>query len=582
MPSGQSLRLDLSPGLNRLQGKAYNAAGVPSESVGIEIEAGGLSGQSLPGEFAALGSSQLPALRIMFPLDGGVIGTAEGVVDLGAGPGVLVQISTEPGASLDVSLNSQSVESALPVTDPTGNAEIFIPLNHSGWIQGSLQPQQLTVVATNNVGSRQVSAGLLYNATLPSLTLVTPVNNVHVAASSLAVTGNSDPLVRVEVAVNGQQYTTFADSLGHFSVLVSILPGTNELTVVAIDATGNRSEVIARQVFLGSTAPVINVSLPALTASSNLTLQGTLDRALQHNGLRISLNGVVVSEQTPQALAYGFTVEVPLVAGNNTVELRATDLAGNRTTETFTVLYDQELPSLTVVAPAATPHQVISVTGTGQPGAMVDIYVGGQLQSTNQIPENGHFDIPVTLLVFDANNTIVAVARGAVEGFGWTSQQEMTVLWHEARVTFAGTVRNPVGLPLSAVQVVAVRGSVPAKTVFTDSEGHYHIDNVDAGEYVLHFTKSGYVVEQQAPVMLESGEEQKLDVTMALRGDVNLDGFVNAADIVPVNRHALGIELITHPLKLLAADVNGDGFVNAADIVPINRHALGIEAIPVE
>ena len=70
------------------------------------------------------------------------------------------------------------------------------------------------------------------------------------------------------------------------------------------------------------------------------------------------------------------------------------------------------------------------------------------------------------------------------------------------------------------------------------------------------------------------------NASTVLIGDVNGDGFVNAADIVPINRHALGIELMAAgSLSLLAADVNGDGFVNAADIVPINRHALGIELI---
>ena len=68
-------------------------------------------------------------------------------------------------------------------------------------------------------------------------------------------------------------------------------------------------------------------------------------------------------------------------------------------------------------------------------------------------------------------------------------------------------------------------------------------------------------------------------LSSVLLGDVNLDGFVNAADIVPINRHALGIESITNDLSLQAADVNKDGFVNAADIVPINRHALGIEQL---
>ncbi len=84
-----------------------------------------------------------------------------------------------------------------------------------------------------------------------------------------------------------------------------------------------------------------------------------------------------------------------------------------------------------------------------------------------------------------------------------------------------------------------------------------------------------------------SGEEMQTPYTWTyfydgkmvsfILGDVNGDGHINAADIVPINRHALGIEIMTCPRMLAAADTNGDGYVNAADIVLINRHALGIE-----
>jgi len=210
---------------------------------------------------------------------------------------------------------------------------------------------------------------------------------------------------------------------------------------------------------------------------------------------------------------------------------------------------------------------------------MVDVYVGGQLQSTNQIPVNGLFDIPVTLTAFNTSNTVLAVVRVSLEGLNWEAEQELTVFWHEPRATIKGRVSNPVGVALEGVKVTPIHEGIEGNPIYTLADGNYLLDNLPTGTYRLQFTKNGYVVETQTLITLASDEERERNVAMALRGDVNLDGFINAADIVPINRHALGIEAITDALNLLAADVNDDGFVNAADIVPVNRHALGIELI---
>ena len=61
-----------------------------------------------------------------------------------------------------------------------------------------------------------------------------------------------------------------------------------------------------------------------------------------------------------------------------------------------------------------------------------------------------------------------------------------------------------------------------------------------------------------------------------LKGDVNLDGSVTAADLTLLARHIGGIELITNETALVNANVNGDGSITAADLTKLARYVGGI------
>ena len=69
-----------------------------------------------------------------------------------------------------------------------------------------------------------------------------------------------------------------------------------------------------------------------------------------------------------------------------------------------------------------------------------------------------------------------------------------------------------------------------------------------------------------------------VDLDGSAKGDVNLDGSINVADIAMIASHIKGIKpLVGDSLK--AADVNGDGNVNVADIAMIASHIKGIKAL---
>lgn len=60
------------------------------------------------------------------------------------------------------------------------------------------------------------------------------------------------------------------------------------------------------------------------------------------------------------------------------------------------------------------------------------------------------------------------------------------------------------------------------------------------------------------------------------KGDVNLDGHVNAKDAIAVLKHVVELEILTgKPLEM--ADVNGDGRVNAKDATAILKIVAGLD-----
>ena len=61
-----------------------------------------------------------------------------------------------------------------------------------------------------------------------------------------------------------------------------------------------------------------------------------------------------------------------------------------------------------------------------------------------------------------------------------------------------------------------------------------------------------------------------------IKGDINLDGSVNAADALTVLQHAVKIIELTDS-KLAKADVNKDGIINSSDALQILIIAVGLE-----
>ena len=217
------------------------------------------------------------------------------------------------------------------------------------------------IVAANDAAGNTASLTrtVTQDKTPPVLALTAPLNGLITNAPTVAVGGTVTDASAVTVSVSGVPLTIGAG--GVFGTIVPLLPGVNLITATATDAAGNSASA-SRTVIYDNTPPIITIAAPAnasTTTASHVLVTGTITDA---SAVIATLNG--------NALALGsggaFSGDVPLVAGSNTLTVRATDAAGNVSTATRTVTRQTDRPDLPVdpatIAPPLDRTVVTSVS----------------------------------------------------------------------------------------------------------------------------------------------------------------------------------------------------------------------------
>jgi uncharacterized UPF0146 family protein len=202
----------------------------------------------------------------------------------------------------------------------------------------------------------------------------------------------------LSLKVNGVSTNVATD--GTFSAAVSLVEGSNTITVIATDNLNNTTTG-SRTIILDTYAPMLNVTAPAGNSKQKpllLTVTGTIDET---STVTIALNGG--SPESASVTGTTFSKEVTLAENKlNTISITATDLAGNKSnTVVRTVINDINNPSLAIVQPVAditTGLGSIKITGTvvdNLTAVTVTVSVDGQ----NFAPEvkNSTFSQLITL-----------------------------------------------------------------------------------------------------------------------------------------------------------------------------------------
>jgi len=191
------------------------------------------------------------------------------------------------------------------------------------------------------------------DTTGPSVVIDSPASSSVVGTAGVTVSGTvDDPGVSsVLLVINGGAPKTVPVVAGQFSQNVTLVPGLNTMTAAATDAAGNTSSTATpTTITFDNTKPTVTVTAPAnmlVTKNATQAVIGTVsDPSITQ--ATVYVNGAV--QKTISVAPDGsFNATALLIAGSNTVEVRASDGAGNTgTSGSIAVTVDTTAPVLTI------------------------------------------------------------------------------------------------------------------------------------------------------------------------------------------------------------------------------------------
>jgi hypothetical protein len=214
----------------------------------------------------------------------------------------------------------------------------------------------------------------------PTLTLSMLADGSYTNIATLNVSGTaSDPDGIQSVTVNGAPVTV--NPAGTFSTALTLVAGSNPVTVVATD-TVNTQTTASRTINYDPAVPILTVTTPAdnsTTTQSFVTVTGTINETST-----VTVKDNAGSPQSAAINGSSFTATVNLVSGLNTIDITATDLAGNSANAKRSVTFTPAVLSLAVTDPAqdiTTNQATYAIKGTvsgAQTPVTVTITADGQ------------------------------------------------------------------------------------------------------------------------------------------------------------------------------------------------------------
>jgi uncharacterized repeat protein (TIGR02543 family) len=267
----------------------------------------------------------------------------------------------------------------------------------------------------------------------PTLTISTPANGATTndATATVNITGTvSDGGSGVKsVTINGK--TAIITNSGSFTDAITLNDGANSIITIATDNIGNTT-TDTRTVTLDRTAPALVITSPAdhsvidkafveITGYDNDVTATVTARVNGGTATGVAMSGI------------DFTVTLNLVSGSNTIDITATDPAGNRsTTATRTITSDTTVPSLAVTVPAqdiTTTQSSITIRGTVTDVTTTTISITVGDQTFTPTVTNNSFSQAITLPTEKTYNVIVT----ATDQVGKTATVQRNIIKSGAR-----------------------------------------------------------------------------------------------------------------------------------------------------
>ncbi|WP_420934303.1 beta strand repeat-containing protein [Alteromonas sp. A081] len=416
----------------------------------------------------------------------------------------------------------------LTVTDSAGNTQTFTATvqgdgSFTADVPASLPEGDYSVTATATDGAGN-SASVTENGgnidtTAPSITIDTQgLGNDATPSISGTTDLNAGDTVSISVtdnAGNTQTFTATVQNDGTYSVDVpaDLAEGSFSVTVTATDDAGNSATAIDNNGVIDTAAPTVTLDAQGLSNDATPTISGTTNLAAG-NTVSISVTDSQGDTQTFTATVQAngsFSADVPLdlAEGDYTVEVTATDDAGNQNTavdNNGTVDTTPPVINLDPVASGNDATPVLSGTTDLPEGATITLVVtdaGGNVQNlTATVNADGTFSVEVPSALVDGDYDVTASASDAAgnsttvtdSGNINASAPDITLdtlgQTNDATPLISGTTNAPVGATVT-LTVTDSAGAVQTFTATVQGDGSFSVDvptTLAEGNYTVQAT----------------------------------------------------------------------------------------------
>ena len=358
-------------------------------------------------------------------------------------------------------------------------------------------------------GCSDSSHNTVRDITKPSLTIDTQLSDVVTNQDKITVTGSvkddsslAGLKLTVQTTQSSEVQTVKVADDGTFSVEVPLQAGTNDITITAADATGNKS-IYNASVMVDNVVPTIvlvDADSNQVSRTTQTRLKGKVsdDGALAGLSVQLLVNKDADAKGMPEPISIDengeFETVANLQAGENEVAIQVTDKAGNVATKTQQVYFGNTLT-------AANSHTGALVDGKlyawgrnnfGQVGRgdVTSIRADGDAHpSSPQLISQAPSDI--VSISFNQNHSSLLTKDGSV--YTWGSDDDGELGRGETGRSDCGrrteNCRLDIGKVNSLADVVAISSGYGHRLVLNkagevwafgdNSEGQLGVDGVD-------------------------------------------------------------------------------------------------------
>lgn len=336
--------------------------------------------------------TRAPIVSIATPTEGEEVTTARPVISGKAEAGIVVEIFIDGTKVADATADANGDWSYTPGSDLA---------------DGDHTIRAEATDAAGNTGSDE--SNFTVDTVAPFVTVQVPADGSVISAATVAVAGRTKPGETVEVILDGTRVgESVAGPSGDWTfVVIGLSEGEHTVEGRVTGASDSSTFTVDRS------APAVSIDSPDDGDLINDSTPEISGAAEPNSTVEIFVDGQKVAEVTTDANGDWSYSSDELDDGEHTVEARSTDAAGNEgTSGTVTFTLDTTPPDLAVDSPTdgESVTGATTVSGTAEPGAVVEVFVDGEKVGEATADEDGGWSVDLGDLG-EGEHTIDVVAR---------------------------------------------------------------------------------------------------------------------------------------------------------------------------